>query len=166
MNLSKFRNQQGSADVADHAGAWCRETAAEQEPEIVGLLASHYRALLGLGQLTGSQRRRLRQLIVDCETRLAEDLERPQADCSGQGARGGSEVAWPVAERHANVAPRQRQHQKIDCLTAIRLYTAGARKALTNGNVDSVVSALAKIEAMVTQAHNLLSATQSASGER
>lgn len=152
-----------SADAAGRAGARCQETAEEREPEIVRLLASHYRALAKLGRLTSWQRDRLRRLIANCEATLADDTVHPRADYNGGGARGSSEVAWQLVERRADAAARQGQHQNIECLTAIRLYAAGARRALANGNVDLVVSALAKIEAQVTNAHDLISATQCAS---
>jgi hypothetical protein len=152
-----------SADLADHAAAWCRMTAAEREPEIIRLLASHYRALLKLPQLTSRQRHHLRQLITKCEARLADDPGHPLVDYGRNGARGGSDVPWQLIERHADAATRQGQHQKIECLTAIRLYAAGARKALANGKADLVAFALAKIETQVTRA---LSARQYASDER
>ena len=44
----------------------------------------------------------------------------------------------------------------IEHLTAIRLYAAGARRALTNGTPEQIEFALGKIEEQACRAHDLL----------
>lgn len=48
----------------------------EEEPEIVHLLAAHYRNLLALRRLTANQRRCISRLLDNCELRLKGDCVR------------------------------------------------------------------------------------------
>ncbi|HET8996479.1 MAG TPA: hypothetical protein VFN42_07410 [Acetobacteraceae bacterium] len=58
-------------------------------------------------------------------------------------------------------------HETVECLTAIRNYAAGARRALAGGAPEQADPALVKIDAQVYRAHDLLGkARQINNGDR
>lgn len=116
-----------------------RNDCEHEEPEILRLLAAHFRAMLMLPGLTDRQRHELCQSLADCESRLPGHANnRPCAPL-------------PPADDHAET-----MRQPMECLTAIRLYAAGAQQALSRGRPEAVAHALAAIGISAARADSLL----------
>lgn len=110
----------------------------EEEPEIVGLLAAHYRSLLLLRRLTSKQRTRIGRLLAACESRLRGRSTDIRSRCP------------PLFE------PLISRHDHVEWLTAIGLYAAGAQRALSRGRPEVAAQALARIVEQVDEARVLL----------
>lgn len=123
---------------------WTNEAPViEEEPEIVRLFAAHYRSLLRLRHLSPLQREHLTRLLDLCEAQLPECHDDP-----------------PRAPGQTSAGRRAALHQELECLSAIRLYAAGAQRALANGRPGAAAEALAKIIAQVERTQALLTASR------
>ena len=65
-----------------------------------------------------------------------------------------------------NDAPDALVHQANGCLTAIRDYAAGARKALTNGCPEKANFAFDRIDTQIGRAHSLLATARANTTQR
>lgn len=145
----------GRAPVA--FGTPCPVTDQE-EPEIVQMYAAHYRALLNLGTLDERQRIDVSNLLSKCEMRLHPDGGGAAGPMAADRFRSGA-GAKPSAEEPARSRCRLLQEHE-SCLTAIRLYAAGARRALAKGDLEAVRFALERIDAQAVRAGALLQAVR------
>lgn len=66
----------------------------------------------------------------------------------------------------SEVSPERFIHDTIECLTAIREYAAGARKALAEGRPERTAFALSKIDEQVCRARDLLGEARQPGGTR
>lgn len=74
--------------------------------------------------------------------------------------RPGAERPIPKDMGDPNEPLNQLVHQTIECLTAIRNYTAGAREALSQGNPELAEIALGNVDIQVARAYGLLAAAR------
>lgn len=116
----------------------CHGSMDEEEPEIVDLLAAHYRNLLALHRLSAQQRAGIGHLLADCEVRLRHGGEH---DRSREVLASG-----PAVGVH---------HRNSEWLTAVRLYTAGAQRALARGRPEAASHALSRIIDLIDRAEAL-----------
>lgn len=113
----------------------CYGSVDEEEPEIVDLLAVHYRNLLALHGLSVAQRAWIGHLLTDCEVRLRNG--------------GVHDRFRDVLASGPAVGVR---HRRREWLTAVRLYAAGAQRALARGRPEAASYALSRIIGLIDRA--------------
>ena len=133
------RDVQTTPMVFRHASDRTRKA---EEAEIVRLIAAHYRSLLDLRRLNDGQRQHIGWLLRKCET--------------GAAGRDIAEALHCKTHRDRDHgAAAHRVHEEANCLTAIRMYAAGAQRALAAARPDAAAQALALIMQQVERAARL-----------
>lgn len=149
-----------------HGAAARRPSSVGEEQEFIRLNASHYQALLKLGHLTSSQRSHIMGLLAECEAIPTNRIDHFATGCGGRREPQGFNDPSRSVDSRSREPIRRTLHENVECLTAIRLYALGVRKALSNGKADVAASALTKIDAQVVRAYELISAARRASDAR